>query len=150
MRAITLSRTVAAFAVLTFAAACNDTSGPGGQEENPNTGGMSIVPRNAIIGAGQVVALKATLRDEHGDRLDGVITWTSSNDAVATVSGTGEVFGRGAGHAVITASSLGKSQFSTIRVLARSPKPHSGLENPDPKPSKKLKPQMEPARRLDR
>jgi Big-like domain-containing protein len=149
MRAITLSRTVAAFAVLTFAAACNDTSGPGGQGDL-NTGGMSIVPRNAIIGAGQVVPLKATLIDEHGDRLDGVITWTSSNDAVATVSGTGEVFGRGAGHVVITASALGKSQFSTVRVLARSPKPHSGLENPDPKPSKKLRPQMEPARRLDR
>lgn len=151
MRVITLSRAVAAFAALTLAAACSDTSGPGGQMGDLSTGGMNIFPRTATIGSGQTVALKATLIDDHGDRLDGVfVSWSSNNDAVATVSATGEVLGRGAGNAVITASALGKSQFSTIRVLARSPKPHPGLETPEPKPGKKLKPHMEPARRHDR
>lgn len=151
MRVITLSRAVAACAALTLATACNDTAGPGGQEGDLSTGGMNVFPRTATIGSGQTVALKATLIDEYGDRLDGVaISWTSTDDAVATVSAAGEVLGRGAGHAVITASALGKSQFSTVRVLSRSPKPHTGLENPEPKSSKKLKPQIEPARRLDR
>jgi uncharacterized protein YjdB len=85
---------------------------------------MTVEPRNATIQAGQVLPLKATLIDEHGNRLDGVgISWTSTNDAVATVSRSGEVFARAAGRAVITASALGKSQFSTIHVRARPPKP---------------------------
>lgn len=122
MRVISLSRTVAAFAALILAGACNDTSGPGGQ--GPGDTGMTVEPRNATIQAGQVLPLKATLIDEHGNRLDGVgISWTSTNDAVATVSRSGAVFARAAGHAVITASALGKSQFSTIHVRARPPKP---------------------------
>jgi hypothetical protein len=56
-----------------------------------------VVPQSATLQAGQVVALKASLTDEHGDRLQGfVVSWRSSNDAVAT---------------------------STIRVLARGQKP---------------------------
>jgi uncharacterized protein YjdB len=87
-----------------------------------------------------VVALKASLTDEHGDRLDGfIVSWRSSNDAVATVASSGEVFGRGVGFAVITASAAGKSQISAIHVLARAQKPDS----------KGPKPNMEPARRFN-
>jgi uncharacterized protein YjdB len=123
MRVVTLSRVVAAFAVLTLAAACDDTSGPGGQIQ-PGGGGLSIVPRSATIKAGQTMALQASLIDENGDRLSGVpFQWTSTNDAVATVAATGEVLGRSEGHVVITASALGKSQVSTIQVLPRQSKP---------------------------
>jgi hypothetical protein len=67
--------------------------------------------------------LKATLMDERGDPIDAGISWRSTNEAVAAVSASGAVFAREAGHALITASALGKSQFSTIHVRARPPKP---------------------------
>jgi uncharacterized protein YjdB len=122
MRVTTMSRILATLSALTLAAACNDTTGP--SINVPVPGGISIVPRNATIRSGQVVALKASLIDEHGARLTGVtVRWTSSNDAIATVASTGEVLGRGAGHAVITATAAGKSQISTIKVLAREGKP---------------------------
>jgi uncharacterized protein YjdB len=130
MRVISLSRTVAAFAALILAGACSDTSGPDGGSPDFNTGGMTLAPRNATIQTGQVLVLKATRIDANGDRLDGVgITWTSTNSAVATVSAAGEVFGQGTGHAIITASALGSSQFANIHVLGRTPRP-------DPKPGK--------------
>jgi hypothetical protein len=150
MRVISLSRTVAAFAVLLLAGACNDTTGPIEVPALPPEG-MTVEPRNATIQAGQALLLKATLIDEHGDRLDGAgISWKSTNDAVATVSATGEVFGRGAGHAVITASALGKSQFSTIRVSARPPKPAFDPDKPGSKGAKKVKPNMMSAQRKNR
>jgi uncharacterized protein YjdB len=122
MRVTTMSRMLATLSALTLAAACNDTTGP--STNVPVTGSISVVPRAATIRSGQVVALTASLIDEHGARLSGVtIRWTSSNDAIATVAATGEVLGRGAGHAVITATAAGKSQISTIKVLAREGKP---------------------------
>jgi uncharacterized protein YjdB len=130
MRVISLSRTVAAFAALILAGACSDTSGPGEESPDFSTGGMTLAPRNATIQTGQVVVLKAARIDANGHQLDGVgITWTSTNSAVATVSAAGEVFGQGAGHAIITASGLGSSQFANIHVLGRTPRP-------DPKPGK--------------
>lgn len=122
MRAITLSRIVAAIAALTLANACNDTTGPGDQPGGgaPDLGVMSIVPRSASLHPGQTVALKATLIDDGGDRMEGLsFSWSSSNDAVATVAASGEVQARSPGFAVITASALGKSQISTIRVHPR-------------------------------
>jgi uncharacterized protein YjdB len=131
MRVITMSRIVATFSVLTLAAACNDAFSP--SPPALPSGGMTLVPRTATIHSGQVVALKASLIDEHGDRLDGfIVSWRSSNDAVATVASTGEVFGRGVGNAVITASAAGKTQTSTIHVLARGQKPDSQGEKPKP------------------
>lgn len=123
MRAITLSRIVAVFAALTLAGACNDATGPSERTGagDRDQGGMSIVPGFASLHPGQTVALKATLIDDGGDRMEGLsFTWTSSNDAVATVAASGEVWARNPGYAVITASALGKSQISTIRV-----NPHS-------------------------
>lgn len=148
MRVISLSQTVAAFAALVLAGACNDTTAPSDSGPAPSIGGMTVQPRNATIQAGQALLLKATLIDEHGDRLDGVgVSWTSTNDAVATVSASGEVFGRGAGYAVITASALGKSQFSTIRVNARPSKPAVDSDKAGSKGGHKVKPGQELARR---
>lgn len=128
MRATTMSRVAAALAAFTLIGGCNDYTAP--PSEPSTLGGLTVVPRTATIGSGQVVQLKATMRDEFGDALTAVISWRSSNDAVASVSNRGDVVGRTAGHAVITASALGKTQISTIRVLSRAPKPAG---KPDPK-----------------
>jgi hypothetical protein len=125
MGAITMSRVVAALAALSFTGGCNDTSGPGGQLGEPGRRGMTVVPRFATIGAGQVIALTARLRDADGNRIETVtIGWASSNDAVATVTSRGEVMGRAEGRAIITATAEGDAETSTIRVVgSRGPKP---------------------------
>jgi uncharacterized protein YjdB len=132
MRVTTTSRILVALSAITLLGACNDSFSP--SQSVPSLEGLTVVPRSATLQAGQVVALKASLIDEHGDRLDGfTVSWKSSDDAEATVASTGEVVGRSVGHAVITASAAGKSQISTISVLARGQKPDS-------------KPNMDPAR----
>ena len=131
MRVIRMSRILATVSALTLVGACNEAFSP--PPNVPTFEGLTVVPRSATLQAGQVVALKASLIDEHGDRLDGfTVSWRSNNDAVATVANSGEVVGRSAGFAVITASAAGKSQISTIRVLARGQKPDSKGLKPIP------------------
>ena len=124
MRAITLLRIVAVLAAVGVTTACNDSfSTP---PNDPSTGTLTVVPRSATIHAGEVAVFKATLKDEFGDQIATNMRWISSNDAVATVSSSGEVFGRREGRAVITADALGKFQTSTVQVLARGPKKEPG------------------------
>jgi uncharacterized protein YjdB len=68
------------------------------------------------------VTLQARISDEFGDALDGSFSWSSSNDAIATVGSNGAVVGRMEGTVTVTASALGKSQSSYIHVLARESK----------------------------
>jgi hypothetical protein len=122
MRVITMSRSIAALAVLALASACTDTSGPNPPPEPGNR--LTVVPRTATIHAGQAMALKAKLTGERGEQLEGVtVAWKSSNESVASVSTHGNVFGRGEGFAVITATAHDAAQTSTIHVLRRSIKP---------------------------
>jgi hypothetical protein len=96
---------------------------------------MTLVPGSATIRVGQVVVLRAI--DGNGGPLAGMgINWSSTDDAVATVSTAGEVLGRGVGQAIITASALGRSQSSTIQVLARKAEPDSDPGKPGLKPDK--------------
>jgi uncharacterized protein YjdB len=124
MRGVTLSRIVAPLALL-LVGGCSD---PFTTPPNSSTGmgaNVSVVPGTATIISGEVVALKASMRDAYGDPLTDVqFAWRSSNDAVATVSSTGEVVGRSAGRASITATAQGRAQSSAIHVLARGPKPN--------------------------
>jgi uncharacterized protein YjdB len=124
MRAITMLRCFAILSVLSLTGACNDSySAP---TSDPSTGTLTVVPRSATIMAGQVAVFKASLKDEFGDAIETSMRWTSSDDAIATVSSSGEVLGRSAGRAVITADALGKFQTSTVQVLARGPKQEPG------------------------
>ena len=126
MRVTTLSRILATLSALVLAGACQESFSTG--PNNPSLDGLTVEPRSATIEAGRTVTFKATLRDENGDAVSGApVAWRSSDDAVATVASSGEVFGRSAGRAVITAAVQGKSQFSTVLVMARKPKD-------DPKP----------------
>jgi uncharacterized protein YjdB len=61
--------------------------------------------------------LTATVRDSAGNVLAGrILTWSSSNTVVATVDNTGMVRAVGAGSAVITATSEGKSGQAQVTV----------------------------------
>ena len=113
-----LPRALAAMAILVAAAACSDNFSP--SPSRPGVADMTLVPRSATIGTGQVVALTAQVFDEFGDPMVGVkYTWSSSNESVATVSASGTVYGQAEGRAAITASARGQAQTSSVHVLSR-------------------------------
>lgn len=117
MRAICVSRVVAAFAALTVASACTDQSSPNADPVLPSAT-MLLAPTSLTLDPGETVVLRATLIGRDGLPLQGItIHWTSTNSAVASVSPSGEVFGRRAGNAVIIASASGQVQRASVRVL---------------------------------
>jgi uncharacterized protein YjdB len=66
---------------------------------------------------GFTAPLTALTRDASGNVLTGrVVTWTSSNTAVASVSSAGVVTGVKVGTATITATSEGKTGTATVTV----------------------------------
>ncbi|HVH10525.1 MAG TPA: Ig-like domain-containing protein [Gemmatimonadales bacterium] len=80
---------------------------------------VTVSPTTASVAVGATVQLAATTKDSAGNVLTGrVITWTSSNPALATVSGTGLVTGVGAGSDIITATSEGKAGTAAVTVTA--------------------------------
>jgi uncharacterized protein YjdB len=67
---------------------------------------VSVTPASTSGTVGQTFQLAATPRDVNGNVLSGrVVTWGSSNTAVATVNGSGLVTNVAAGSATITATS---------------------------------------------
>jgi hypothetical protein len=76
-----------------------------------------VSPASANISVGATTPLSATPKDSAGNVLPGrVVTWTSSNLAIATVSAAGLVTGVAAGAATITATSEGKSGSAALSV----------------------------------
>jgi uncharacterized protein YjdB len=123
MTAITRSRLVTVLA-LAAAIGCNEPFDTPPNEPSQTGTGLTVVPRNATIMAGQVVALKATFQDKFGDEVAGAtVKWKSSNEQVATVAANGEVMGRSAGVATVSADAQGDIQTSGIQVLPREAKP---------------------------
>ena len=85
----------------------------------PAVASVSVTPATASVTLGQTTQLTATPRDASGNALTGrVVTWASSNSAVASVNASGLVTGVAAGSATITATSEGKSGTSAITVTA--------------------------------
>ncbi|OLD40215.1 MAG: hypothetical protein AUI57_00425, partial [Candidatus Rokubacteria bacterium 13_1_40CM_2_68_8] len=113
---------VAAGAV-TITATSEGTTGSAAVTVNPvPVASVSVSPATVSAGVGQAVQLTATLRDASGNPLSGrVVTWATSNAAVATVTASGQVnvgvvTGVAAGSATITATSEGKSATSAVTV----------------------------------
>jgi len=80
---------------------------------------VSVTPATPSVQVGQNVQLTATPRDANGTALTGrVVTWATSDAAVATVNGSGRVTGVAAGSATITATSEGQSGTATVTVTA--------------------------------
>ena len=78
---------------------------------------MGVTPSSANLPIGTSLQLNATTQDAQGNTLTGrVVTWSSANTAVATVSSSGLVTAVGAGTVVITATSEGKTGQATVTV----------------------------------
>jgi hypothetical protein len=85
---------------------------------------VTVSPATASVVVGQTVQLVATPKDASGNPLSGrVVTWTTSNATIATVSGSGLVTGGVAGTATITATSEGQSGPAALTVTAVLPPP---------------------------
>src|SRR5881398_905593 len=79
---------------------------------------VTVTPATAGVAVGSTVQLTATPKDANGNPLTGrVVTWQSSNSAIASVNGSGLVSGAAAGGPVtITATSEGQSGTASITV----------------------------------
>jgi uncharacterized protein YjdB len=79
---------------------------------------VSVLPTTATRASGQTVQLTATVRDANGTVVTGrTVSWTSSDDQIATVSVSGLVSALATGTAMITASSETKRGAAIITVI---------------------------------
>ena len=80
---------------------------------------VRVTPNLAGITVGGTVHLQAQPLDAAGNSLDGrTVTWSSDNEAVATVDTSGVVTGVSTGTATVTATSEGKTGTAGINVGA--------------------------------
>jgi uncharacterized protein YjdB len=78
---------------------------------------VTVTPQNPVVEVGATAQLTTRLADVAGNVLTGrVITYTSDNLAVATVSASGLVTGVSAGSATIVARSEGRTGTTTVLV----------------------------------
>ena len=85
---------------------------------------VSVSPTSPSIQTGATVQLSAVTRDASNNVLTGrVVTWSSSNTAIGTVSASGLVTAVAAGSATITATSEGKTGSSSLTVTTPAPVP---------------------------
>ena len=90
----------------------------------PPVASVSVAPASASLTVGQTSQLTATPRDASGAALSGrVVTWTTSNGQVATVTTAGLVRAIAAGSATIPATSEGRSGTASVTVTAAPPVP---------------------------
>ena len=124
MQRATLGAVLATLALwATFTTSCHKDDGA---EPNAPVATVPVTPATSTIAPGGAVQLQATLKDASGATLtDRVITWSSSSDAVATVSPTALVTGVAPGSAAITAASEGRSGIATMTVTKPEPPPPS-------------------------
>ena len=85
----------------------------------PGVASVRVSPSIAGIAVGGTVHLQAEPLDANGNTLQGrTVTWSSSNNAVATVDNTGLVTGVSPGADTITATSEGQSGTAGIAVTS--------------------------------
>jgi len=78
---------------------------------------VTVTPGSATVRTGQAVQLTATPKDANGTPLAGrLVTWASSNTALAVVDVNGNVTGMSPGSATITATSEGQRGTAVITV----------------------------------
>ncbi len=106
---------------LLLAGCSEDTTPPTspGDGQPAPVAGVQITPGASVLPVGQSRTLNASTVDAAGRLLTGrAVSWTTSNEAVATVEGNGKVTAVSGGTATITATSEGKSGTATILVAA--------------------------------
>ena len=94
-------------------AACGDSSGP----NTPRVSSVAVAPPTANVVVNTTLQLSATPRSADGAAISGkTVTWSSLNNAIATVTAQGLVTGVGSGTVQINAAVDGISGSATITV----------------------------------
>ncbi len=89
---------------------------PPANDHIPNPG-VTVSPTTASVAVGGSQQFAATVTDSQGQVLSGrAVTWSSSDQAVASVSGSGLARARRAGTTMVTATSEGRSGMATLTV----------------------------------
>jgi len=92
---------------------------------------VSVSPAAPSLDVGTTVQLAATTRDANNNVLTGrTVSWSSSNNAVSTVSSSGLVTAVAVGSATITATSETKTGTAAVTVTAPPPPPPPGSVEP--------------------
>ncbi len=119
LRLLLLRWSVLGAMVIASGVSCGgDSTGP---ETPPHVSSIVVTPSSANLHVGDTVRLGVSLHDASGGTLTGrVVTWTSGNTNVATVTEEGLVTALGAGTASVTAKSEGASASATV-VVAELP-----------------------------
>ena len=114
----TRATSVAASIIASFVLGCGSGTEPPGSPKGPTPASIDLAPANDTTAPSAVVHITATTRDEHGTPLTGLrLTWTSSDNAVASVDTTGAVTAGAPGQARIAATIGALSASTTITVL---------------------------------
>jgi len=83
----------------------------------PPVSSVKVDPPTQTITDGNTATFTATLQDAQGHPLSGrTVTWSSSDDTVATIDNSGLATSTGPGTTTITATSEGKSGTATLQV----------------------------------
>ncbi|HKU61077.1 MAG TPA: Ig-like domain-containing protein [Gemmatimonadales bacterium] len=91
-----------------------------GPDPEATVASVTVTPDNSLVPVDGVGQLTAVVTDSDGTILtDRVVTWSSLDDSLATVSTTGEVSALSYGDARIVATSDGKSDTVTVRARLR-------------------------------
>lgn len=101
--------------------ACGGDSSRVTEIDDPNASVVSttVTTTNATIKVGDTLRVQAPAQT----RRDKIVTWTTSNSAVATVSQQGVVLGKSVGTAVITGASRTATTRVNLTVVSASPPP---------------------------
>ena len=84
-------------------------------EQTPVVTGVSVTPASATVTAGATLPLSATVTGT--GNISQAVTWSSSDNAVATVSISGIVVAHTQGNAVITATAVGTTISGTANII---------------------------------
>lgn len=122
----TRARAFGSLALLVLAASCG---GDGSTGPDPDAvASVTLAPASAELVVGGTVQLTATAVNDQGGIVQAEVTWTTSDRAVASVSGVGRVTGLAPGSTVVTATAGGRSGEATVTVIDPvPPDPPSGL-----------------------
>jgi plastocyanin len=91
---------------LVLVAACGGGGDPAGPTTTQTLGAVTITSATTSVLVGSSLPMTATARDTKGTTMQATVTWSSSSNAVATVSSAGVVSGVAAGTATITATAV--------------------------------------------
>ena len=107
--------------VLAGVSACGGgDDGPSTPQEPPRPATITIEPASATLTyISQTTTFNATIRDQYEAAMAATVTWSSSDEGVFTVDGSGQVTAAGNGAGTLTASAGGLNATASVTVEQR-------------------------------